>query len=79
MIVVEVSVTEGNRLVPARLFTITNVGPIAPDEAWDPGGERRYRVQGNDGQECTVRHFRRDGLMPLVVRALVELGEWSGR
>jgi hypothetical protein len=57
------------------VITITNIGPVAPDEAWDSGGERYYEVVDDDPfAPVRIRHFRRDGRRALVVKAIEALG-----
>lgn len=70
MIRVLIAVSAGQGVVETTTVDICNQGPVAPDEGWDSGGERIYSVEVNGEPVGTVRHFRRDGLMPLVVKSL---------
>ena len=72
MIRVQIDVIDprDGRSVGYRVITIGNMGPAVPDEGWDPGGERVYGVETDGGFRTTVTHFRRDGMLPLIVKAL---------
>ena len=82
MIRVTVEITHpSGRAEPTDIITITNAGPVAPDELWDSGGERWYEVtdaqprHGPFGERrvVRVRHFRRDGRRRLIVKAIEAL------
>jgi hypothetical protein len=72
LIVVTVDVMVGDEDARAvHVVTIANAGPVHEGEAGDSGGERYYDVRlAATGHGVRIIHARRDGLLPLVAKAV---------